>query len=372
MPGLCIIFACYLPAAGPGGLAANVARTCSLFAELVRSDEFWVAALEMRYRVVPSIDGLATSLGRAPCQHEVYIPAGLAHGPHDSGFRLISPAPLSPSQLRALSSSDCRGGADQVSAVARPAVLLAMTECGPTMVLLERAASGTVVLEFAGDAAPLAAAFGRRSFFGGRHEVWVDVLETQRVPIGRGAGGGGGTAAATAAAERRPPRRRRYSVNAARRGTEARWVRFCRAGEVPNLRLVVAFGDDEENDTITCRRDIGEAIYTCSSSSVPRLFLVAQGDLPAFTELTWSDLHFCSCNGSAAAPTGDDEAPAVGGRHGSQAATAAPTELASMEAEEPRIAPALQELHHLSDLLGAQKRAGAFPGAEGAHVFVSL
>jgi len=85
-----------------------------------------------------------------------------------------------------------------------------------------------------------------------------------------------------------------------------------------------------------------------SPQAVPRLVLVADHDLPALAELTWIDLHFCS-------------SPEV--------RAAALSENAELR---QRTADALRDLQRLAEMLRLQKRAGAFPGAEGAHAFVTL
>mmetsp|Transcript_44712 Transcript_44712/g.138280 ORF Transcript_44712/g.138280 Transcript_44712/m.138280 type:complete len:202 (+) Transcript_44712:117-722(+) len=200
-----------------------------------------------------------------------------------------------------------------------PALFLAMTERGPTLVLLEPVRVGTPVLEFMGDVSPLTTQPGGRSFFGGRHEVWVDLLETRAPLLGDGA-----------SLEQAP--RRRLCVSAAERGNEARWARFCGPGEAPTLRLEVAFDGAGPEPQAT-----------------PRLVLVADRDLPAFAELTWIDLHFCSSPRVRAAALSERS-----------------------EAREQQTVPALRDLQQLAEMLRAQKRAGAFPGAEGAHAFVAL
>lgn len=195
--------------------------------------------------------------------------------------------------------------------------------------LLEPARAGTPVLEFAGEVSPLVTQPGGRSFFGGRHEVWIDMLETRTPQSGR------------ASLEQAP--RRRLCVSAASRGNEARWVRFCRMGEVPTLRLEVCF----DGASPEAAAPAGAPGHPCKAA--PRLVLVADRDLPAFTELTWIDLHFCSSPSVREAALGEKP-----------------------EVREQRTVPVLRELRQLAEMLRFQKRAGAFPGAEGAHAFVAL
>jgi len=354
---LLLILARFLPTAAPGGIAAHLARTCSLLADIVRSGDFWAEALKMRYRVMPSIDALAACLGPSPSQHEVSMPSGLASfSPGgEPGYVLSSPPPLSEQQLRNLGldgtgvgvgpgeslvkpvgglATSVRTGEEEEEEKAKafppmPAVFLAMTERGPTVVLLEPVDAGTPVLEFAGEVSPLITQPGGRSFFGGRHEVWIDVLDTRTQPGG------------SSDLDQAP--RRRLCVSAQHRGNEARWVRFCRMGEVPTLRLEVAF--DNVNPDSKSSAGASGSLY----KATPRLVLVADHDLPAFTELTWIDLHFCSSPEVRAAALSENS-----------------------EVREQRTVPALQELQQLADLLRFQKRAGAFPGAEGAHAFIAL
>eukprot|EP00445_Apocalathium_hangoei_P032032 CAMPEP_0203917856 /NCGR_PEP_ID=MMETSP0359-20131031/58430_1 /ASSEMBLY_ACC=CAM_ASM_000338 /TAXON_ID=268821 /ORGANISM="Scrippsiella Hangoei, Strain SHTV-5" /LENGTH=646 /DNA_ID=CAMNT_0050844835 /DNA_START=26 /DNA_END=1963 /DNA_ORIENTATION=- len=307
-PLLCLIFARFLPAAAPGGGAADVARTCSTLAELVRSGDFWAAALAMRYRVVPSARGLASHLGRAPSHYEVPVPDGLLGGA-DPGFQLMATPPLSPALASSLGLAEVpRGHA------ALPAIFLAMTEKGPSLVLLEPVRANTLVLEFAGEVSPLAATAlaapasprtSRRSFFGRRHEVWLDILE------GREAASPPGPPTLL-----RPRQRRtRLCVSAARAGSEARWLRFCGPGEEPNLRLEVVF---DATPPLS-----GGPQAATDSVGVPRLLLVAEFDLPAFSELLWVDLHFCSAPRSRASGSSATAAAAAGGT----AEVAAPTAL---------------------------------------------
>lgn len=358
-PVLLSILARFLPAATSGGGAFAVARVCWCLAELVGSGDYWGAALAMRYKVVPSILGLAAVLGPAPCRREVVPPPGLslASSPcSGQQFELVSPLPLtaehfaqlgqegdigvtprpppserqetgySPSTKRPLAVSKCRF----------PALLLAATEWVPTVVLLEPVSAGAPVLEIFGEVAPLAGYSSGRAFFGSHNEVWIDLLDTrhQRSSVsslhGLVPNGPGGAPLSSATP------RQRLCISMARRGNEARWLRFCRHGEAPTLRLEV-LQDPKSVGTS------GGGLLNC----MPRLVLVADKDLPAFTELTWTDLHYC--RPAKASNPGDPN-----------------------EAQRLQSTPTLRDLERLVEMLRVQKRAGAFPGAAGAHVFAAL
>lgn len=323
--------------AGAAGGAAQVARTCRALAGLMQSGTFWAAALEMRYRVVPCIAGLATILGAAPSRHAVSTPNGLAAGSPgaEPGYVLVGPSSSALQLQHGI--DDARGGhTDHEGEQPKPpelplpcpihlpcrppAVFLAMTERGPTVVLLEGVKSGTCILEITAEVFRPAGRRGTRGYFGGKHEIWVDLLDLRALPDG-------------ARFDREATHRQRFAFNFAKRGNEIRWVRFCRPGELPTLHL----------------QTILSPAHGQGDLQAPRLFLVAARDLTPLTELTWPDLQVC---------------------HAFNAAHADPPRALASSAPEPAEARAHRELERFAAALRLQRRAGAFAGAEGAHAFV--
>jgi len=350
-PLLVHIAAWVTAAAGPRcGDVAQFARVHSVFASLVWSDGFWGAVLGSRYRSVPHIHAIAAHLGPAPTNHEVCEPPGLSDASTGEAYTLKAPPPLSAEQHRCLemygriaggictdnpfadaqSSDDERPIAADASALPltnpMPATVLVMTEHGATVVLLEAVGAHRPVLEFFGEVSSLPLQPGDRGFFGGQHEVWVDVVLTQ-------------SGAPDTVRDVLRRRRRCLCVSAARHGNEARWARFCRPGEAPTCRMEVVFGGGQ----------LGDDGGIDSEVQGLRLVLVADRDLASLSEVTWLDLQLCSSPCVCAAAMGEDP-----------------------ELRERRTLPVLRNLERLTDVLREQKRVGVYPGAAGAHAFVAL